>query len=420
MDATPLTLWKAAIRFQSLFWWRGHLDFGETMIRAQAMKFQSLFWWRGHLDGAMLQRPCPTHKVSILVLVERPFGQAARDSPEAINIRFQSLFWWRGHLDGAMLQRPCPTHKVSILVLVERPFGPGIWAVDQDSQDSFNPCFGGEAIWTQTPDDPTRWNMKFQSLFWWRGHLDAGIVAYLVQDQVGFNPCFGGEAIWTTDGVNHRLQVVQVSILVLVERPFGLAFILFLLASQVFQSLFWWRGHLDPPPILYGSQGFRFQSLFWWRGHLDRRPAQQPAKAAQVSILVLVERPFGQAIGDEYEMQGVPFQSLFWWRGHLDVKRRHVPQERRMFQSLFWWRGHLDHSVDAGTKADAEFQSLFWWRGHLDSDAGGVAGGFPGFNPCFGGEAIWTNVPYRRGSHHLVSILVLVERPFGQMPSTSA
>ena len=132
LDATPLTLWKAAIRFQSLFWWRGHLDFGETMIRAQAMKFQSLFWWRGHLDGAMLQRPCPTHKVSILVLVERPFGQAARDSPEAINIRFQSLFWWRGHLDP-ISGCPCPRYPC------------------------FNPCFGGEAIWT--------WNMGCGSGF---------------------------------------------------------------------------------------------------------------------------------------------------------------------------------------------------------------------------------------------------------------
>ena len=64
---------------------------------------------------------------------------------------------------------------VSILVLVERPFG-----LDDRHPDtracSFNPCFGGEAIWTTAAGIRAGWSASF-------------------------NPCFGGEAIWTTDGL---------------------------------------------------------------------------------------------------------------------------------------------------------------------------------------------------------------------------
>ena len=98
-------------------------------------------------------RVCPTGSgrmsVSILVLVERPFGHRTVNVSES-EIEFQSLFWWRGHLDLAV--QPTRRHH-----------------------RSFNPCFGGEAIWT--------------------GGLDA-----LTYSGVCFNPCFGGEAIWTSGG----------------------------------------------------------------------------------------------------------------------------------------------------------------------------------------------------------------------------
>ena len=186
--------------------------------------------------------------VSILVLVERPFGQFLLVlSPRA--------------------------HHVSILVLVERPFG--LWRPPQHNHDrlSFNPCFGGEAIWTARAEAHPMRHSMFQSLFWWRGHLDFAKICDAVM-------------------------------------------------NCKFQSLFWWRGHLDWPPSLPGlptlwvsilvlverpfgrrcrvlspHQNDRFQSLFWWRGHLDPVPAVVAALPWVVSILVLVERPFGRGAG---------------------------------------------------------------------------------------------------------------------------
>ena len=66
---------QAGQGFQSLFWWRGHLDLGSVHVIQLHVKFQSLFWWRGHLDES----------ASIHDLVA---------------YMFQSLFWWRGHLDN--------------------------------------------------------------------------------------------------------------------------------------------------------------------------------------------------------------------------------------------------------------------------------------------------------------------------------
>ena len=118
----------------------------------------------------------------------------------------------------------------------------------------------------------------------------------------------------------------------------------------------------------YLCGGGGFQSLFWWRGRLDGETINQVLTSYEVSILVLVERPFGR-LGRlvaphrrevsilvlverpfGHDATAYSFQSLFWWRGRLDacvwtVKRstRFLPPMR--FQSLFWWRGRLDVSV---------------------------------------------------------------------------
>ena len=208
------------------------------------------------------------HEVSILVLVERPFGRRNRRVSRTGSGRFQSLFWWRGHLDHrrrkpplagragfnpcfggeaiwtclypvsacqpsvsilVLVERPfgpaaypvwLAGFPVSILVLVERPFGPAARPTTRQSRPSFNPCFGGEAIWTDPARHVRGRSGVFQSLFWWRGHLDmAG--QYVHADTVGF------------------------------------------------QSLFWWRGHLDYFVDSLTPKTVLFQSLFWWRGHLD-------------------------------------------------------------------------------------------------------------------------------------------------------
>ena len=39
-------------KFQSLFWWRGHLDMAFIAFYVLTLVFQSLFWWRGHLDAS--------------------------------------------------------------------------------------------------------------------------------------------------------------------------------------------------------------------------------------------------------------------------------------------------------------------------------------------------------------------------------
>ena len=86
-------------------------------------------------------------------------------------------------------------------------------------------------------------------------------VSILVLVERPFGP---NGAIGTDNGL-------QVSILVLVERPFG-------------------------PSVLRGMRADR-----------------------DVSILVLVERPFGLASLTTLRPVLTEFQSLFWWRGHLDL-----------------------------------------------------------------------------------------------------
>ena len=182
----------------------------------------------------------------------------------------------------------------------------------------------------------------FQSLFWWRGHLDPGKVPVAQAVHGGFNPCFGGEAIWTCK----RARIAEQA------RGF----------NPCFGGEAIWTGIEGRP----STDAKMFQSLFWWRGHLDICPEQGPGHTARVSILVLVERPFGLSVGAPGARCG-RFQSLFWWRGHLDFCSAAWPPSRMKFQSLFWWRGHLDLSVLP------HFPHLLR------------------FNPCFGGEAIWTS-----------------------------
>ena len=107
------------------------------------------------------------------------------------------------------------------------------------------------------------------------------------------------------------------------------------------------------------------------------------------------------------------FQSLFWWRGHLDYTESDFLPSDREFQSLFWWRGHLDVSTALPSCSRMSFNPCFGGEAIWTTTAPGEAYRLCSFNPCFGGEAIWTKVVHLRFCSPSVSILVLVERPFG-------
>ena len=159
---------------------------------------------------------------------------------------FQSLFWWRGRLDN---------HR-------DRPLA--------SVRESFNPCFGGEAVWTL-------WASMYASF------------------TSCFNPCFGGEAVWTSDAGGRRLQAWRVSILVLVERPFGPFWrTMMWMPSSSFNPCFGGEAVWTAAGFCKDCGALAFQSLFWWRGRLD----------ATCALLCVVHRKF---------------QSLFWWRGRLDT-----------------------------------------------------------------------------------------------------
>ena len=182
--------------------------------------------------------------------------------------------------------------SVSILVLVERPFGRAAGAYWTSPISSFNPCFGGETVWTYC-------RLSF---------FPDPLVSILVLVE---RPFGRGHA------QRQPVDALHVSILVLVERPFGPAVLSTPKPIPWFQSLFWWRGRLDLEKRITPVFRQKFQSLFWWRGRLDLN-----------SLLVTFYAP--------------AFQSLFWWRGRLDDEVDGVWNRYEVFQSLFWWRGRLD------------------------------------------------------------------------------
>ena len=128
---------------------------------------------------------------------------------------------------------------------MERSFGHNRRTRHDGQHGGFNPCFGGEVVWTESGEQYEPPFSKFQSLFWWRGRLDL----YM--------------------GLRGRVCVGSVSILVLVERSFGHEEGQFKWDNEKFQSLFWWRGRLDTKDSWGLKDSIMFQSLFWWRGRLD-------------------------------------------------------------------------------------------------------------------------------------------------------
>ena len=256
--------------------------------------------------------------------------------------------------------------------MVERPFGSAAHAPTATRHCSFNPCFGGEAVWTPIGWTAEDWESQFQSLFWWRGRLDLRVLACFRYSErfqslfwwrgrldpapssskprtPCFNPCFGGEAVWT------KKRHAKPGLPKCFNPCFGGEAVWTCRAVQArvpalgFQSLFWWRGRLDLETGQGISTDCKFQSLFWWRGRLDRADSGQDEGTAGVSILVLVERSFGlrwdKAYGDALQVSILVLVERPFGPGHKELCSQVILE----FQSLFWWRGRLDSWPERGS-----------------------------------------------------------------------
>ena len=214
------------------------------------------------------------------------------------------------------------------------------WHVDDSS---FNPCFGGEVVWTLSKAIQDLLATLFQSLFWWRGRLDTG--------------SWSG---WR--------QKTLVSILVLVERSFGPECGGAIQpGGRLFQSLFWWRGRLDRytrVPLLHALMVSILVLVERSFGHVLVKRHNQPCI---VSILVLVERSFGRPDADLYPTPLRGFNPCFGGEVVWTTITTGSAIGNCEFQSLFWWRGRLDQRSGRYGMCLYRFQSLFWWRGRLDS-----------------------------------------------------
>ena len=108
---------------------------------------------------------------------------------------FQSLLSWNGLVNAAPEPSSARVHDVSILVVVERPGQPEASRRRGSSLE------------------------MFQSLLSWNGLVNTRSSGSPGRDTRGFNPCCRGTAWSTAATWGHVKTVIEVSILVVVERP---------------------------------------------------------------------------------------------------------------------------------------------------------------------------------------------------------
>ncbi len=132
------------VLFQSLFYWIFLSETPDQPAKAGfSLRFNPCsigFSFRRYNDRYRLPKKV---WVSILVLLDFPFGEGARERRKPLILGFQSLFYWIFLSEAAPFPGPCNRLKVSILVLLDFPFGVGAFR-----------CF-------------LRRDGKFQSLFYW-------------------------------------------------------------------------------------------------------------------------------------------------------------------------------------------------------------------------------------------------------------
>ncbi len=105
--------------------------------------------------------------VSILVLLDFPFGEAGMNNITEIEKLFQSLFYWIFLSEAISLDGISPAQIVSILVLLDFPFGAWKAKHSPDLPSCFNPCSIGFSFRRKLRHLISEAMNSFQSLFYW-------------------------------------------------------------------------------------------------------------------------------------------------------------------------------------------------------------------------------------------------------------
>ena len=172
------------------------------------------------------------------------------------------------------------------------------------------------------------------------------IGVYVLTPALSFDPCFAGFPFRTVGYVKEFLKTYKVSILVLLDFPFGRR-------NQRRQVLRRQREvsilvlldfPFGPEALLTIKLFIVFQSLFCWISLSDisivtlqcLKPRFNPCFAGF---------PFRTENHNPHQPQLQQFQSLFCWISLSDYKTHPAPRgSRRQFQSLFCWISLSDYS----------------------------------------------------------------------------
>ena len=129
----------------------------------------------------------------------------------------------------------------------------------------------------------------------------------------------------------------------------------------------------------------------------------------------MLDFPFGPAYTTSYLAGSASFQSLFCWISLSDLRFTTKISQLILFQSLFCWISLSDlYSRLQKLTQSSGFQSLFCWISLSDfSRFLFVTLTYDSFNPCFAGFPFRTDDVDNTNSKLKVSILVLLDFPFG-------
>ena len=121
----------------------------------------------------------------------------------------------------------------------------------------------------------------------------------------------------------------------------------------------WWA-----PFAPRGEKPLWFQSLFYWNDLMV--PSSKSFNSSRyilVSILVLLEWPYGESISATRKGGVTPFQSLFYWNDLMVISERIFKRCHFLrFQSLFYWNDLMVSGDLISSPLRSRFQSLFYWN----------------------------------------------------------
>ena len=159
--------------------------------------------------------------------------------------KFQSLFFWNGLWDR---ERPHPAHlhpQCFNPCFSGMAFGTRKEEAGMPKKKGFNPCFSGMAFGTIRRRVPQILPCRVSILVFLEWPLGRCTKKSEGTFLTSFNPCFSGMAFGTRPEPGRLQPVCVVSILVFLEWPLGPSSRFATIASQMFQSLFFWNGLWD-------------------------------------------------------------------------------------------------------------------------------------------------------------------------------